>query len=67
MSASNKKLFILFAGEMRFFHENILSINESLNEYDKTFLFYPCIMIVNANKIFFKCTTNLSTILGINI
>ena len=41
MLAAKKKLFILFSGEMRFFHENILSINESLNEYDKTFLFYP--------------------------
>ena len=41
MSASKKKIFILFSGEMRFFYENILSINESLNDYDKIFLFYP--------------------------
>lgn len=41
MFEPRKKIFILFSGEMRFFYENILSINESLNDYDKTFLFYP--------------------------
>jgi len=54
MSASNKKLFILFAGEMRFFHDNFLSINESLNEYDKTFLFYPWIHQSEEIKKFIK-------------
>jgi len=54
MSASKKKLFILFAGEMRFFHDNILSINESLNEYDKTFLFYPWIHQSEVIKKFIK-------------
>ena len=41
MFEPRKKIFILFSGEMRFFNENILSINESLNDYDKIFLFYP--------------------------
>ena len=54
MSAAKKKLFILFSGEMRFFHQNILSINESLNEYDKTFLFYPWIHQSEVIKKFMK-------------
>jgi len=54
MSASKKKLFILFSGEMRFFHENILSINKSLKEYDKTFLFYPWIHQSEVIKKFIK-------------
>jgi hypothetical protein len=42
---------------MRFFHENILSINESLNEYDKTFLFYPWIHQSEVIKKFMKYYT----------
>ena len=41
MFITKKKLFILFSGEMRFFNENILSINETFEDYDKIFLFYP--------------------------
>ena len=41
MFITKKKLFILFSGEMRFFYENFLSINETFEDYDKIFLFYP--------------------------
>ena len=41
MLKSKKKIFIIFSGEMRFFHENVLTINQTFNDFDKTFLIYP--------------------------
>ncbi len=38
---NKKKIFILFSGELRFFNENLASINKCLKEYKKIFLFYP--------------------------
>ena len=53
-----QKIFILFSGELRFFNENLLSINRYLKEFEKIFLFYPWSQEINKIENFKKTYPN---------
>lgn len=52
-----KKLFILFSGELRFFEQNFFSISENLKDFEKIYLFYPWAKEKNKIELFKKYYT----------
>ena len=67
-----KKLFILFSGELRFFEQNFFSISENLKDFEKYIYFIlgpkKKIKLSSLKNITLKIILNSSlNIIGINI